>query len=56
MSLKKSWATVFLLIVLEIGALGSVPLAPRQIEELMETMNQTKTQHVIRDENDEGKD
>lgn len=42
--------------VLEIGALCGVPMAPRQIEELIQTLNRTNQEHVVRNENDEGKE
>jgi hypothetical protein len=44
------------LAVLELGALSGVPMVPRQIQEILEVMNRIRIQHVIRDENDEGKD
>ena len=56
MSLKKSLAKALLFAVLELGALGGVPIAPRHIAEILETMNRPKIQHVIRDENDEAND
>jgi len=55
-SLKEWLAQAFLLAVLELAALSGMPMVPRQIQEILEVMNRTKIQHVIRDENDEGKD
>ena len=55
MSLGKSLSKILLLVVLEAGALCGVPINPRQIEDLLDTMNRTKQEYVIREENDEGK-
>ena len=56
MSLKKILAKALVFMVLEIGALCGVPMTPRQIEELMNTLNRTNQVQVISNENDEGKD
>lgn len=56
MSLKKSLGRILLFLVLEAGALLGVPMGPRQIEELMQTLNRTHHEQVIRSEKDDGLD
>lgn len=40
--------------MLEFAALAGVPMRPDEIQELMQTMNQPKLAHVLRDESDSG--
>lgn len=49
--------TIFLCLVLEVGALAGVPMRPEQIGELLGAMNQPKQAQVIPldDEESEGK-
>lgn len=56
MSLKKSLGKILLFVVLEAGALLGVPMGPRQIEELMQTLNKTHHEHCIKSEKDDGLD
>ena len=53
MSLKKSLSKFLVFAVLEIGALCGVPMTPKQIEELLHTLDRTHHEHVIKSENDE---
>lgn len=54
MSLKKSLGRILLFLVLEVGAVLGVPMGPRQIEELMQTLNRTHHEHCIKSEKDDG--
>ena len=40
--------------MLEFAALAGAPMRPEEIQELMQTMNQPKLAHVLRDESDTG--
>ena len=53
--IRKRFRTVFLCLVLEVGALTGVPMRPEEIRELMQTLNQPKVAHVLKevDEDDE---
>jgi hypothetical protein len=55
-SLKKSLGKILLFLVLEVGAVLGVPMGPRQIEELMQTLNKTHHEHCIKSEKDDGVD
>jgi hypothetical protein len=54
MSLKKSLSKVLLFLVLEVGTLLGVPMGPRQVEELMQILNRTHHEHVLKSEKDDG--
>ena len=56
MSLSARLRTVFLCAVLELGALTGVPMPPEKIRELMNQMNQPKMAHVLRKEDENGRD
>jgi hypothetical protein len=45
-SFKKVLAKLLIFSVLEIGALCGVPMSPRQIEKLMQVMNETRVVRV----------
>jgi len=49
-------AKVLVFMVMEVGALCGVPMTPKQIEELMQTLNKTHHEQVLKNENDDGKD
>jgi len=55
-SLKKSLGKILLFLVLEAGAVLGVPMGPRQIEELMQTLNKTHHEQCIKSEKDDGLD
>ena len=56
MSLKKSLGKILLFVVLEVGAVIGIPIGPRQIEELMQTLNKTHHEHCIKSEKGDGVD
>jgi hypothetical protein len=49
-SLRKTLAKLLLLAVLEVGAIGGVPMTPEKIQELMQMMNQARAEHVVKTE------
>lgn len=56
MSLKKTLGKLFVLSMLEFGALAGVPMTPEDIEKLMQIMNRTKVVRVEKNENGDGDD
>lgn len=53
MSLNHKWLKAFALAMMAIGSFGS-PMDPREIEELMRTMNQTRIEFTLADEDYKG--
>ena len=53
-SIRESLRTIFLCAVLEMGALTGVMMRPEEIRELLQTMNQPKVAHVLRETDDDG--
>jgi hypothetical protein len=51
--IRKRFRTIFLCAVLELGALAGVPMRPEEIRELLQTMNQPKVAHVLRETDDD---
>ena len=51
--IRKRFRTVFLCLVLEVGALTGVPMRPEEIRELMQTLNQPKVAHVLKETDDD---
>jgi hypothetical protein len=56
MSLKSRLRTVFLCLVLEVGALSGVQMPPEKIRALLNAMNQPQVTHVLPAEDDDGDD
>jgi hypothetical protein len=56
MSLKKRLGKILLFGFLEVGAVLGIPMGPRQIEELMQTLNRTHHEQVIQGEKDDDLD
>lgn len=56
MSFKTSFGRIVLFLVLEAGSLLGVPMGPRQVEELMQMLNRSHHEHVIRSEKDDDVD
>jgi hypothetical protein len=52
--IRKRFRTIFLCLVLEVGALTGVPMRPEEIRELMQTLNQPKVAHVLKETDDDG--
>ena len=52
-SIRESLRTIFLCAVLEVGALTGVMMRPEEIRELLQTMNQPKVAHVLRETDDD---
>ncbi len=53
MSIRKLLGRIFLFGMLELGALAGVPMTAEDIEKIMEVMNRTKVEHVVRNEESE---
>jgi hypothetical protein len=51
--IRKRFRTIFLCLVLEVGALTGVPMRPEEIRELMQTLNQPKVAHVLKETDDD---
>jgi hypothetical protein len=47
-SLRKILAKVLVFAVLEVGALGGVPMTPEKIEELLQMTNRARAEHVVK--------
>ena len=54
MSLRAKLRTVFLLAVLELGAISGVPMPPEKIRTLMDSINRQKLAHPMPSEQQEG--
>jgi hypothetical protein len=54
MRVRSRLRTLLVCAMLEFAALAGVPMRPDEIQELMQTMNQPKLAHVLRDESDSG--
>jgi hypothetical protein len=52
-SIKKTLAQVLVFAILEVGALGGVPMNPEKIRKLMQVMHETKAEYVVKNENDD---
>ncbi len=52
MPLRKSLGKMLLFLVLEVAALFGVPMTPRQVEELLNILNRSHHEHVLRSETD----
>ena len=46
--------TILVCTMLEFAAVTGIPMRPEEIKSLMQTMNQPKLAHVIRDESERG--
>ena len=55
MSLNRKWLKALVLAMMAIGSFGS-PMDPKEIEELMRTMNQTRIEFTLPDEDYKGDD
>jgi hypothetical protein len=53
-SLRKMLAKLLVLAVLEVGALGGVPMTPEKIQELMQMMNRARAEHVVKTNSEGG--
>ena len=54
MSLRSRLRAVFLLAVLELGALSGVPMPPEKIRTLMDSINRQKLAHTLPSEQQDG--
>jgi len=52
MSIGKSLAKILVFAVLQIGALGGVPMRPEEIEKVMKVMHDTKIEWVVKQDDD----
>lgn len=53
MSIKKTLAQLLVFAILEVGALGGVPMNPEKIRRLMQVMHDTKVEYVVKNETDD---
>jgi hypothetical protein len=53
-ALRKSLARLFLCAVLEVGAIGGVPMTPEKIQEVLQMMNRARVQRVVKTESGDG--
>ena len=53
MSIKKTLAQLLVFAILEVGALGGVPMNPEKIRRLMQVMHETKAEYVVKNESDD---
>jgi hypothetical protein len=53
MSINRKWLKALMLAMMAVGSFAS-PMNPREIEELMRTMNQTRIELTLPDEDDKG--
>jgi hypothetical protein len=53
-SLRSRLRTVFLLAVLELGAISGVPMPPEKIRALMDSINRQKLAHTLPSEQQDG--
>jgi len=51
--MKRKWLKVLMLLMMAGASFGS-PMNPKEIEELMHTMNQTRIEFTLPDEDDKG--
>lgn len=54
MSLRSRVRTVFLLAVLELGAISGVPMPPEKIRALMDSIHRQKLAHTLPSEQQDG--
>ncbi len=54
MSFKEKSRKILLCLVLGAGSMMGVPMDPKQVEELLHAMNQTRVEVTITDKEDEG--
>jgi len=47
-SLRKLLSQLFLFAVLEVGAIGGVPMTPEKIQEIMQMMNRARAVFVVK--------
>lgn len=52
--MKRKWLKVLLLAMMAGASLGSSPMNPEEIEDLMYIMNQTRIEWTVPDEDDNG--
>jgi len=53
-SLKKILAQLLVYAVLEVGAIGGVPMTPDKIREILQMMNRARAEHVVKTESGAG--
>ena len=54
MSTKQRWLRVVFLAMMAAASFGGSPMNPKEIEDLLHTMNETKVEFTIPDENAKG--
>jgi hypothetical protein len=53
-SLQKLLAQLLVYAVLEVGAIGGVPMTPEKIREILQMMNRARAEHVVKTESGDG--
>jgi len=51
--MKRKWLKVFMMLMMAVASFGG-PINPKEIEDLMRTMNETRIEFTIPDENHQG--
>jgi hypothetical protein len=54
MSMKRRWLRIVFLAMMAAASFGGSPMNPKEIEDLLHTMNETKVEFTIPDENAKG--
>jgi hypothetical protein len=55
MSMKPKWLRIVFLVIMAFATFGGSPVNPQEIEDLLHTMNETKIEFTIPDENYKGR-
>ena len=54
MSFKRKWLKALFLVMMALSAFGGAPMNPKEIEDLLHVMNETKVEFTIPDDSHKG--
>jgi hypothetical protein len=54
MSMKRRWLRALFLVMMTVSSFGGAPMNPKEIEDLLHVMNETKVEFSLPDEGDKG--
>jgi hypothetical protein len=54
MSMKRRWLRALFLVMMTVSSFGGAPMNPKEIEDLLHIMNETKVEFSLSDEGDKG--
>ena len=54
MSIKRTWLRILFLGMMAMASFGGAWMNPKEIEDLLHVMNETKVEYMIPDESDQG--